>query len=148
MKLLQLFLFGLILVSLVSAVSQTSSAIVSAGQTKTIILLLNKGEHVFGSINVTGGNQAIYFSIKDPAGSEVLSSTKVQQGGTFTLDAGQDGAYSVIFDNSLSPDADKNVILSYTTTYVSPAQRQEDTSCYSWFFILGILGMVFVLRRG
>jgi hypothetical protein len=147
MTLLQLFFFGLILVSLVSAVSQTSSAIVSAGQTKNISLFLNKGEQVTGSINVSGGNEEIYFSIKDPQGSEVLTRTQVLKGGTFTLDAGQDGAYSVIFDNSLSPDVDKSVILSYSKNYLSTAQRQEDTSCYSWFFILGILGIVFVLRN-
>ena len=148
MKLLQLFLFGLILVSLVSAVSQTSSAIILAGQMKNMTLFLDKGDYVSGSFNVTGGNEDIDFSIRDPTGKEILSSVRVQKGGTFTLTPDQSGAYTIVFDNSFSSNADKGIVLSYSATYISTAPEKNPGICDWMVFVLGsLLFLTFVLRN-
>lgn len=66
-----------------------------------------------GSISISGGlNNDIGFYITNPTGAQIYNAGRVSGGTTFSISADTAGAYTLHFDNTLSP-SEKLVTVSY-----------------------------------
>jgi hypothetical protein len=135
MKLILLMLCTLFLM-FVSHATQVESFTVPASTMRTFTLNLNPGDNVSGSIAITGGNNDVDFTIKDPQGTEIYSKRRIQQGTTFSFTASQAGAYTLVFGNSFSILTDKVVQITYAVT----RQTQSSKACVPSTAILLLVG--------
>jgi len=148
MKLYLILVLALTLASL-SYAAQVEAVNVPAGSVSTLTVNLQSGDVVSGSISITGGSgDDIDFSIKDPSGNEVFTKRRVAKGGTFSFTATQAGAYSMVFDNSMSLVSTKLVQVSYNYT---PQQTASPSGrgglCGAGAILLAAFGGLAILRR-
>lgn len=99
-----LIVFGLILLLLPSALTQTISRNfwVNSYSTMTLSYHFNSGDTMECSVTITGGNNDIKVYIKDPLGVTIPWPLYVQEHEDFSYTADVSGVYIIYFDNSFS----------------------------------------------
>jgi hypothetical protein len=115
-----------------------------AGDFCTVMILnLTSGDQVTGSVSVTGGSgNDVIFYIMDPSGAKIYSAGKISGGTTFSFTATQNGAYTLVFDNSFSIFSAKQVTVSYN---VSPTVIPGTSPGTSYAIIIAIVILVLII---
>lgn len=121
MKVFVPLIFAILLVGMIGYVEArvrpgTVTFTVPATQEFVSTILLDGGDKVAGSINVSGGSgNDIDFYVTDPNGNTILRYDRATQT-SFSFAASITGTYTMHFDNSFSWFSSKSVTLNYSIT--------------------------------
>lgn len=140
----RLFVLALALIVLLTYVAFASCGIqtftVPADQQITILVDLNTGDTVLGTIVVLGGgSNDVNFIITDSTGNTQLSNQHITAT-SFSFSASTTGTYVMHFDNTFSTSASKEVNLNY---YVQPAVFNIPANTFL-LVVLIIIGLVVI----
>lgn len=145
LKLTQISL-ALILVTSISATVAVATAdnanfIVQPQKEHVIILHLRETDSISGSLSVVSDDESgIDFYITDPDGNTVLRHSNVKQQ-SFSFTVQETGDYELHFDNSVSADFGKTVVLNYNIIHYIMGMPQEQFL----FLVVAVVALIGIL---
>jgi ribosomal protein L40E len=132
-----------LLATLVSA-AQVESFTVGPLQRYSLIMNLDAGDRVWGSVSVSGGSgNDIDFRVTDPVGAVIRNYGRVRYGASFDFTASREGAYTLIFDNTFSIFSSKQISVTYNVEapFIPPITGAGGSS--TWLVL--ILALVIII---
>ena len=116
----------------------------------TLTYKLNNGQKFSGSVSVSGGiADSIIFSVRAPNGTRIVATTSIAGGTEFEFMADQDGAYTLVFENTLGLNS-KTVNLTYDIQTITIAGLDGTQILIAAFFVILVIvvGIVVIFKKG
>ena len=116
----------------------------------TLTYKLNNGQQFSGSVSVSGGiADSIIFSVRAPNGTRIVDTTSIAGGTEFEFMADQDGAYTLVFENTLGLNS-KTVNLTYDIQTITIAGLDGTQILIAAFLVILVIvvGIVVIFKKG